>query len=585
MESPRMKHVDVSFAEDRTVLLQVDGASKRYCDLGSALSAVRDEAAEDGQPIFVQINDSESSRSVVIGTDGSVSTSELSIVRPQAGTIDEDDQQSAEDPALKPTAGPAGESAEAARGGWSASNTAAAGTAASAAAGEQQTAPSADAQAGGTSGAEGTAEADEADETASAQKPGSHRGSGSFLSRLLSEDGQQQGSAQQQRARRRSTMTVPAIVLSVLLVIVVVLWVIPRFIGGPDGGLQETSSDTSGHAEQPKLSLKQSDTPIPGFESTAAWEAQIDPSASVTASARGVVVIKGSDVEVLNSKTGKKRAEFSMDGDVQIAADTIISGKRALLLRSGDQAFVLQDSDKKPREYTLPKNAEISLAGTSPMISSDGKLFHFHGDDVHPIAGLESGYTPMGLDGRKAITATFDGDVAVTDTETGLTEKFALEKPGRDLTILRWVTAGHGKIVTVWGPEDTDLDSSEPVQVVVSDSSQGKIVSTVEATAESVADAKWERGQGFNLAVFGPYLFDMKSGLLVRDGTDEDVRFGEPRGRLMPAVASGKPAIIEGDAAYETNNNLMAVGPDSEYAVVRSESDTIRGYARIPQDG
>ena len=132
----------------------------------------------------------------------------------------------------------------------------------------------------------------------------------------------------------------------------------------------------------------------------------------------------------------------------------------------------------------------------------------------------------------------------------------------------------------MWGESDTGLDSAEPVQIVVSDTEQGKIVSTVETQADAIADAKWERGQGFSLAVLGPYLFDMKSGLLVRDASEDDVRFGEPRGSYTPAVVDGSPSIIAGDAAYETKNNLMAVDADGDYAIVRSESDIIRGYAK-----
>ena len=78
-----MKHADVSFAEDRTVLLTIDGASERCRDRGAALAAVRDEAAIDDHPIFVQITDGDSSHSVVIAADGTVATSELPIIQPQ----------------------------------------------------------------------------------------------------------------------------------------------------------------------------------------------------------------------------------------------------------------------------------------------------------------------------------------------------------------------------------------------------------------------------------------------------------------------------------------------------------------------
>ncbi len=571
-----MKHADVSFAEDRTVLLTIDGASEQCRDLGAALAAVRDEAAIDDHPIFVQITDGDSSHSVVIAADGTVATSELPIIQPQNAVENREDRtvESAQE-SKAPDQGSGLEN----QADTSAPFTESAVPYASAAVSPEGDSAPRPARAdgpveepGGTSEENGTRRA--------ARRHRTRQGNGSLLTRLLSDEPKPTRTAREDRRKRRPSMLVPSIVLAVMLIVVIVLWVIPSFVGAPDGGLEETSANVSGGAEQPKLSLKKSDSVVPGFKNEPAWELPVDPAASVSASERGIVVVKNQTVDIYDPATGRKRTNITMDGDIQIAAETKINNRPALLLRSGDTAEVLFDGEDKTHKYELPKNAEISLAGTSPMIVADEKLYHFHDDKVHPVVGIESGFTPMGLDGRKIITAAFDGDVAVSDTDTGLTDKFSLEKPGRDLVILKWVTAGHGKIVTVWGESGTELESDASVQVVVSDTSQGKIVSTVEAQANRISEAKWERGQGFHLAVFGPYLFDMKTGLLVRDEAGEDVRFGEPRGTYTPAVVEGSPAIVAGDAAYETSNNLMAVDSDGEYAVVRSESDTIRGYAQ-----
>lgn len=571
-----MKHADVSFAEDRTVLLTIDGASERCRDLGAALAAVRDEAAIDDHPIFVQITDGDSSHSVVIAADGTVATSELPIIQPQNAVENREDR--AVESAQESKAPDQGSGLEN-QADTSAPFTEPAVPYASAAVSPEGDSAPRPAKAdgpveepGGTSEENGTRRA--------ARRHRTRQGNGSLLTRLLSDEPKPTRTAREDRRKRRPSMLVPTIALAVMLMVVIVLWVIPSFVGAPDGGLEETSANVSGGAEQPKLRLKKTDSIVPGFKNEAAWELPVDPAASVSASERGIVVVKNETVDIYDPATGNKRTNITMDGDIQIAADTKINNRPALLLRSGDTAEVLFDGEDKTHKYKLPKGAEISLAGTSPMIVANDKLYHFHDDKVHPVVGIESGFTPMGLDGRKIITAAFDGDVAVSDTDTGLTEKFSLEKPGRDLVILKWVTAGHGKIVTVWGESGTELESDASVQVVVSDTSQGKIVSTVEAQANRISEAKWERGQGFHLAVFGPYLFDMKTGLLVRDEADEDVRFGEPRGTYTPAVVEGSPAIVAGDAAYETSNNLMAVDSDGEYAVVRSESDTIRGYAQ-----
>ena len=52
-----MKHADVSFAEDRTVLLTIDGASEQCHDLGAALAKVRDMAASDEHLSLIHISE------------------------------------------------------------------------------------------------------------------------------------------------------------------------------------------------------------------------------------------------------------------------------------------------------------------------------------------------------------------------------------------------------------------------------------------------------------------------------------------------------------------------------------------------
>ena len=73
-------------------------------------------------------------------------------------------------------------------------------------------------------------------------------------------------------------------------------------------------------------------------------------------------------------------------------------------------------------------------------------------------------------------------------------------------------------------------------------------------------------------------MFSMEDGLLVQDGTVDDVAFNEPRGSIAPATVNGAQALISDNVAYKSNTKLLAVGRDESFAIVRSNPETISGY-------
>ncbi|MDK8347153.1 hypothetical protein QP868_11265 [Brevibacterium sp. UMB1308A] len=375
-------------------------------------------------------------------------------------------------------------------------------------------------------------------------------------------------------------LTIPGIVLAVLLVGVVAAYFAPHFIGSPDNSSPQSIESSSSQNPNGLHAVEEQREPVPGFGHRAAWEHKVPAGASVTASDRGVLIIDGKNLKVLNPNNGQTKYETTANGQLEFAVDTHVGSKNALVWRIGDTAYALVDGEKDARKYKLPQNARMSSAGTHVLIKSGNQLSTFGMDGLKQLPTPDPGTTPMALDGDALISARFAGPLTVTDVETGEAKKVDLEKPAEDLHVIRWVSAGHGKVVTLWGEAGSSVSSGHRIQVVVHHVDTGKIASTVTTSTDSVGEANWVRGQGHQLATFGPYMFSMKDGLLVQDGTVDNVAFNEPRGNITPATVDGAQALISDNVAYKSNAKLLAVGKDESFAIVRSNPETISGYTK-----
>lgn len=373
--------------------------------------------------------------------------------------------------------------------------------------------------------------------------------------------------------------TAPSLVLAVLLVIVLAAYFVPSFIGNPESQAPESIPAAQGTGTSESLKFTESHTPVPGFSATPTWRSQIAADAAITANERGVAIVDGTDLTVLDPRTGRTRYSGEVPSTPSFVADTTVDGTPALVWRSGDSAWALLDGASEPVKYELPTDARVSSAGTSVLVKDGNLLFTLGGEGLVEVPTPRSGSTPMAIDGDVLISAGFAGPVTKTGLEDGSTSDLVLEQPAEGLQIIRWVTAGHGKVVTLWGEPGASTSSGHRIQLVVHSLDDGRITSTVSTTTDSVGEAEWVRGQGFDLAVIGPYLFDMRSGLLVTDGTLEDARFDAPRGLAAPAVIDEEKYLVSGGTAWKTPTNLLAMIGNFEYAVTKSSPTTITTYA------
>jgi len=376
-------------------------------------------------------------------------------------------------------------------------------------------------------------------------------------------------------------MTVPGIVLTILLVGALIAYFLPTIIGSPTTGGPENISSEQSQTEQTSIHVRNAADPVPAYSPEPAWQSRVPQTASVTATARGVLIIDSNHLTVLNPSDGSERYAGTIEGHLDFAVDTTIEGRKALLWRTGNKAQALFDGASDPVDYTLPDGARLSSAGSSVLIKSGNSLSTFAASGLKNIPTPPPGSTPMALDDDTLISAEFNGPLIITDTATQQSRRVPLERPADGLEIVRWVSAGYGKVVTLWGQPGASTNSGHRIQLVVSDAASGKIASTVSTSTDAVGEASWVRGQNYEYAVIGPYLFDMSTGLLIRDGTEADIRFSEPRGTITPATVNGDSCLLEGDTCWKTQTNLLAVSDSSPgITVVRAGADRVVGYPK-----
>lgn len=389
--------------------------------------------------------------------------------------------------------------------------------------------------------------------------------------------------SQHSRPQRLKKITVPGLVLIGIVILMIGAFVIPNIV--PAGSQDSPQTIESEEQINPasELSVDKTEDVVPGFDNSPKWETKIPKDASVTASDRGVLVVDGGKLEVLDSATGKTRYSGKTSQAPTFAVDTTIDGKPALLWQAGNTAEALIDGEKKTKTYQLPEKARITSAGKSVLIKSGNRLSTFGVDGLVNVPTPESGSTPMAIENDELISSDWNGPVKAKNIKSGDERSVKLETPSDELQIIKWVSAGHGKAVTLWGEQGASTNSGHRIQLVVHSLEDGSILSTVTTTTDIVGEMSWVRGQGGKRAYIGPYLFDLESGLLLMDTSSKDIHLSEPRGTIVPCtVDNDDSCLLAGKHAYRTDTNLLALTDNGGTAIVDGKDSTIRAYEKTP---
>ena len=383
------------------------------------------------------------------------------------------------------------------------------------------------------------------------------------------------------RPQRLKKITVPGLVLIGLAILMIGAFVVPNIVPVDSPDTPQTIGSEQQVNPASELSVDKTKDIVPSYDNSPTWEAKVPKRASVTASDRGVLLVNDNRLEVLDADTGKSRYKTKIDESPTFAVDTVIDGQPALLWQSGNTAEALFDGESEPKSYQLPEKARITSAGKNVLIKSGNKLSTFGADGLENVPTPQAGSTPMAIDNDELFSSDWNGPVKAKNIKSGEERSIDLESPGDELKIIDWISAGHGKAITLWGEQGASTNSGHRIQLVVHSLEDGSILSTVTTTTDIVGEKSWVRGQAGERAYIGPYLFDLESGLLLMDVSSRDIHLSEPRGSIVPCTMdTNTSCLLAGKQAFKTDTDLLAVVDKGNEALVLGDDSTVRAYPK-----
>ncbi|AMT94493.1 hypothetical protein A2T55_12535 [Brevibacterium linens] len=550
----------ISVSDDGFTYTTLNGATSRYSDTGQAISYLGDYAKETATPLTVTIDDGTKTTEIGIDENGRVGAA----------------------PKQDTTAGDvAGESstASAARGsvdGSTDSSTESTGQTGHSENADQSTNGQA---AGGQNGY--AAQDDSAGSNGDSYPMGTpFSGPAAPATPTVKKTPVRKRSARN-RPQRLKKITVPGLVLIGLAILMIGAFVVPNIVPVDSPDTPQTIGSERQVNPASELSVDKTKDIVPSYDNSPTWEAKVPKRASVTASDRGVLLVNDNRLEVLDADTGKSRYKTKIDESPTFAVDTVIDGQPALLWQSGNTAEALFDGESEPKSYQLPEKARITSAGKSVLIKSGNKLSTFGADGLENVPTPQAGSTPMAIDNDELFSSDWNGPVTAKNIKSGEERSIDLESPGDELKIIDWISAGHGKAITLWGEQGASTNSGHRIQLVVHSLEDGSILSTVTTTTDIVGEKSWVRGQAGERAYIGPYLFDLESGLLLMDVSSRDIHLSEPRGSIVPCTMdTNTSCLLAGKQAFKTDTDLLAVVDKGNEALVLGDDSTVRAYPK-----
>ena len=550
----------ISVSDDGFTYTTLNGATSRYSDTGQAITYLGDYAKETATPLTVTIDDGTKTAEIGIDATGRVGAA------PKQDTTAED---------------VAGESSTPSAAGGSVD-----GSTDSSAESTGQTGHSENADqstngqaAGGQNGY--AAQDDSAGSNGDSYPMGTpFSGPAAPATPTVKKTPVRKRSARN-RPQRLKKITVPGLVLIGLAILMIGAFVVPNIVPVDSPDTPQTIGSEQQVNPASELSVDKTKDIVPSYDNSPTWEAKVPKRASVTASDRGVLLVNDNRLEVLDADTGKSRYKTKIDESPTFAVDTVIDGQPALLWQSGNTAEALFDGESEPKSYQLPEKARITSAGKSVLIKSGNKLSTFGADGLENVPTPQAGSTPMAIDNDELFSSDWNGPVKAKNIKSGEERSIDLESPGDELKIIDWISAGHGKAITLWGEQGASTNSGHRIQLVVHSLEDGSILSTVTTTTDIVGEKSWVRGQAGERAYIGPYLFDLESGLLLMDVSSRDIHLSEPRGSIVPCTMdTNTSCLLAGKQAFKTDTDLLAVVDKGNEALVLGDDSTVRAYPK-----
>ena len=297
---------------------------------------------------------------------------------------------------------------------------------------------------------------------------------------------------------------------------------------------------------------------LTGYADSGTWTVPVSASAQVFAAEAGVLVANGPKVEIhAFSKPAGKTLVRTVDlgGELDLAFDTQVGGKAALVMQSGRKLTVFVEgmgAEGKLIEAEVREGARISgsgsatavLAGSSASVLLSDGLVEFKRPE-------ESAYSSLAADSEGLISVAFDAPVLVTDREGKKVSMASLSAVAEGWGVHSWIGAGHGKIVSLWAQDVYTQDEAAEVVLAVHSATDGSLLGqkqmrlsdAAEKTANGMTVRPLRVGQGGKTAVFGRSVIRLADGSF-RDDLPADVVVKKIKGEVIVTEDQSGSALV-----------------------------------------
>lgn len=352
--------------------------------------------------------------------------------------------------------------------------------------------------------------------------------------------------------KRRNTLIIAAAALVTLLIAGLLL--LPQPGANDESGTETAQRDGSGWISSvaPASAAEES---LTEEHTLTMWDLDVDQSAELSWYSAGVAHIDPDDDALVLRSTlsGEETARIQLDEPVQWTSEFMATEAPAVGART-ESRFVAITADGDTASWPIDEDATLQVSGSTPMLTTDD------GETYALIVGEED---PVLVEGNPEYRA------AAIDEETGLIQfaagmprvvtlpmndgqdpaELRLESPTAEASFGRHLAAGHGLTLTEWDVAGQDY-------LVVHDLDDA----TVTAAVPSIEDAQgWSIGRGMDIAIIGPYAFDLETGELVAESESQD--FISALGDVaITQGEEGREFILDGESFYETSRVIGYTG-------------------------
>lgn len=297
---------------------------------------------------------------------------------------------------------------------------------------------------------------------------------------------------------------------------------------------------------------------LTGYADSGTWTVPVSASAQVFAAEAGVLVANGPKVEIhaFSKPTGKTLVRtVDLGGELDLAFDTTVGGKAALVMQSGRKLTVFVEgmgAEDKLIEAEVREGARISGSGSATAVLAGSSASVLLRDGLAEFKRPEeSAYSTLAADSEGLISVAFDAPVLVTDREGKKLTTASLSAVAEGWGVHSWIGAGHGKIVSLWAQDVYTQDEAAEVVLAVHSAADGSLLrqkqmrlsDAAEKTANGMTVRPLRVGQGGKTAVFGRFVIRLADGSF-RDDLPADVVVKKIKGEVIVTEDQSGSALV-----------------------------------------